>query len=195
MKRAGLKIALTTWAGAVLLAGGVLYSYHVPFRAPGVGILQLASLQSVGRWHALHILSGSCGCSQKVMRHLLERRPLKGVEEEVIVLDEADRGGTGAYLSGSAELLTALSQEGFAVSHLNSAALPPDAGVLGIPLLVFADAGGKVRYAGGYGEKSDQDVSLFQGLRSGHDVTALGVVGCAVGVKLRRTADPFHMKY
>jgi hypothetical protein len=178
------------WAGAVVLAGGALMSFHQPFVTPGERILGLGRVVDGGGWRMLHVVSGSCGCSQKVMRHLLERGPMPGVQEEVVVVD-----GGEPYLDGSAGLMAGLAQAGFAVSHLAAAEVPADAGLHGVPLLVVAKPGRSVVYVGGYGAGGDQDGAIVRALRADQKATPLAVVGCAVGARVRREADPLHLKY
>ena len=64
---------LAVWAGSVVLVGGALTSFHQPFRTPGAGVLALAGDARGHDWRAIHFLSGSCQCSQRVMQHLLAR--------------------------------------------------------------------------------------------------------------------------
>jgi len=115
---------------------------------------------------------------------------MDGVVEEIVIVD-----GQEPYLPGSAELLTRLAKEGFAVNHIEAASLPPAAGLRGVPLLVLAGPEGSVRYSGGYGGNGDQDAVLLREIEAGHEIKPLAVVGCAVGSRLRRSADPFHLKY
>ena len=178
------------WALAVVLVGGILTSFHQPFRAPDGSILSLGKQPPRPEWRALHILSGSCGCSQRVMQHLLRRRPFNGVAEEIVVVD-----GDAPYLSGSSELLAGLAGEGFSVSHVAAKDLPQETGLHGVPLLVFASPVNKIAYVGGYGSSEDRDGEILEQVRSGQTPTALAVLGCAIGKGLRRNADPFHLKY
>jgi len=101
------------WTIAVIFIGGVLASYHQPFQAPSNRILALVKQTPTHEWKAIHILSGSCGCSQKVMLHLLERRPISGIDEQVVVID-----GDEPNLPDTAALLARLTQEGFPVTHI-----------------------------------------------------------------------------
>ncbi len=173
-----------------MLLGAILTSYHQPMRSPGQKVLQLAGLSSQKRWRAIHLLSGSCGCSQRVMLHLLERPLFNDVEEHLLVIDDDT-----PYLPESNSLLQRLQQYGFTVRHIAANEIPDDVELRGVPLLLFVSPEGNIRYSGGYGSHYDQDVSLFEQVRSGQSPRPLSLLGCAVGNRLKRKADPFHLKY
>jgi len=172
------------------MIGGVLTSYHQPFQTPDNRILALAPDTGSAGWRAVHLLSGGCSCSQKVMRHLLARDAFDGMQEQILVID-----GEENYLPGSGDLLARLDQKGFPIMHIAAKDIPRNAGLRGIPLLIFASPGGKVAYIGGYGSNGDQDGEILRRIRSGQAPKPLAVLGCAIGGRLRRDADPFHLKY
>jgi hypothetical protein len=177
------------WACAAVLAGSVLMSFHQPFRTPGERIMSLAQGRDDGSWRMLHLVSGGCGCSQRVMRHLLERGAIAGVEEEVLAVD-----GGEPYLAGSAALLEKLSQAGFLVNHVAASAIPADTGLNGVPLLAVASPGRQTVYVGGYGSGGDQDGVILRELMAGRKAEPFAAIGCAVGSRLRRAVDPFQLK-
>lgn len=178
------------WVAAVLLSGAILSSFHQPIRPPSPRILALTRDDAPGHWRAIHFLSASCGCSQRVMRHLLERRPFPNLPEQIVVLD-----GPAPYLPGSRQLLAALQAAGFTVTHLQSTSIPPDAGLRGVPLLVFATPENTIAYAGGYGPSERADTQILRTLQSGAKPAPLAVLGCVVGRSLQHQADPFRLKY
>jgi len=179
-----------TWTVAVIVLGGILTSYHQALRTPGEGILALASTPSTPGWRAIHVLSGSCGCSQRVMRHLVSRPKFDGVTEQVVLVDDQE-----PLLPGSSELISQLKVRGFLPKRVAVRDIPPSVGLRGVPLLVIASPEDRIAYIGGYGDHSDQDVSIMQKVRSGASASPLPIVGCAVGRSLRRSVDPFHLKY
>jgi len=181
---------LGIWAAISILLGGILTSYHQPFVVPGERILALAPDAGKGGWRAIHLLSGSCGCSQTVMKHLLKRHLLEGVSEEIVLVDGPER-----YLPGSADLVNGLEAEGFRVNHINAQDVPADSGLRGVPLLVFSAPGNNVAYIGGYGATGDGDNAIYDRIRHGNKVEVLPVRGCAIGERIRRKADPFRLKY
>jgi hypothetical protein len=124
------------------------------------------------------------------MKHLLKRGPMSDVAEQVIVVD-----GTEPYLPESAELMRALNTSGFAVHHLSSRDVPDKAGLRGVPLLVYSRPDGRPAYVGGYGMAEDGDQDVYRQIRAGGKPMPLPLLGCAVGSVLRRTVDPFGLKY
>jgi hypothetical protein len=184
---------LLLWAGAVILVGGALTSFHQPFQAPAESILALSRPAAPNTWQTVHILSGSCGCSQRVLRHLLERRPLNGVAEQILLVDGL--AGSEQDLPGTSTLLDQLQHIGFAVRHIAAQDIPREYGLRGVPLLLVVSPRHQIAYLGGYGTHGDQDLRILSDLRSGHAAKVLPVLGCAVGSHLRQQADPFHLKY
>lgn len=190
------KVFLAVWAALTILLGSILMSYHQPFRLPGQSILSFANrLDSpehpVGeRWTMIHFLSGGCGCSQRVMRHLLLRRMFSGIDEQIILIDEPE-----ADLPESPALVGALKQQGFRIHRVAGRDIPPSIGLRGVPLLVIASPDSDIAYIGGYGVSGDQDGTLLEQARSKHRPDPLPLLGCAVGARLGRRADPFHLKF
>ena len=178
------------WIAAVLCLGGALASYHQPFVSPSDDILSLSRLPQTGQMSALHIVSGGCRCSQAVMKHLLQRRPMAQVSEEVVIID-----GDSPYLPETNALLAHLQNSGFLVTHLFSNAIPPALSLHGVPLLVVVSASRAIAYKGGYGPRGDQDEAIIRQSRAGISPTMIPVVGCAVGARVRRRLDPLHIKY
>lgn len=180
---------LALWVIAVLFAGAVLTSQHQPFRISDKVPTALFRPSATGKWRVVHVLSGSCGCSQRVMQHLAQRHQWHDFEEEVTVIDD----GT-PYLPESPQLLLAVQRDGFPVRHLRLEDLPRDARLYGVPMLVVASPSGQIAYAGGYGTP-ENDVNLLRSAHAGRRTAALPLLGCAVGRALQRKADPFQVKY
>jgi hypothetical protein len=181
---------LAVWAGSVVLVGGALTSFHQPFAAPGAGVLALAGDPRGHDWRAIHFLSGSCQCSQRVMQHLLARRRWDDVTEEIVMID-----GSLPYLADSPALLARLAAAHFLIRHIVEQDVPLDSGLHGVPLLVFVSPQHQIAYLGGYGAAGDQDETLYHQLRAGLKPAPLPMIGCAVGSRLQRRLDPLHLKY
>ncbi len=179
-----------SWAMVTILAGSILMSFHQPFRAPTPAILQLAQPATNGQTRAIHLLLGSCGCSHRVMQHLLARKPQPGLAEQIVLLD-----GPAPDLPDTASLAAGLVRAGYAVRRINSAQIPPDVGLRGVPLLIVAAPNDDVLYMGGYGSAYDQDTEIFHQIELKQPVQPLAAIGCAVSGSVRRQADPFHLKY
>jgi hypothetical protein len=184
------KCVFGIWFAAVIVLGGILTSYHQPFQSPDKNVLELAGPPIASGWRAIHILSAGCGCSLRVMQHLLARPPLDGATEQIVLID-----GNGPSLAGSEELLKRLKAKGFRITHRLAKDIPPALGLRGVPLLVVATPENKLVYSGGYGSHEDQDVQVFRQVRTGLSTASIPVLGCAIGSQLRRSADPFRFKY
>lgn len=185
------------WVGVVVLVGGILTSYHQPFVMPDANALKLVlakgaegGVRSGAHWQTTHLLSGGCGCSRRIMQHLLQRRVMPGVFEQVALVDDDE-----ANLPGTAEVLDSLKASGFGVSHVASRDIAATSGVQGVPLLLVASPEGKVVYLGGYGPGLDQDAEILRRVRGGSAVAPLPVIGCAIGMRVKRSSDPFRLKY
>lgn len=190
------KVFLGVWAAVTILLGTILMSFHQPFRLPAESILSLAegpgkASQPVdGRWQVIHFLSGGCGCSQRVIRHLLQRRMFPGIDEQIVLID-----GPGGDLPGSPALINELRLHGFRIHRIASRDIPRNTGLHGVPLLVIASPQMGIAYMGGYGISGDQDAALLEETRSGQRPDPLPLLGCAVGARLGRSTDPFRLKF
>ena len=181
---------LVAWAVLVVLVGAALTSFHQPFRTPNEKLLVLMTDPGRGEWRALHVLSGGCVCSRRVMLHLLERRKMDHVVEQVLMVDDQV-----PYLPDVETLLGKLQDAGFPVRHIAADRIPDETGFSGVPLLVFASPEGRTAYVGGYGPAGDQDAVIYENVSAGKPQKSLHVIGCAVGSRIRRAADPLHLKY
>jgi hypothetical protein len=181
---------LLVWAAAALVIGTVLTSYHQPMLAPGEAVLNLAEASTPSQWQAIHVLSGACGCSQRVMRNLLARGPMAGSIEQIIIAD-----GDESDLPGTDLLLTQLKEAKFQVTHRKTEDLVRDTGMRGVPLLVIVSPNHTVAYLGGYGMNGDQANSILARSIAGKAGSPFPIFGCAVGQRVRREVDPFGLKY
>ena len=140
-----------------------------------------------GVWMAVHVLSGGCGCSGRVLEHLVERRPMEGLREKILFVGEPT------------ELLRRAVAAGFTVESLTGDELAARYRIEAAPLLLVADPGGELRYSGGYTERKQSptigDVSVLSRLRAGERVAPLPLFGCAVSRHLQKTLDPLGLKY
>ena len=180
------------WAAIVVLIGGALTSFHQPFRLPEADALSrtLVPVSSMPHWTVTHILSGGCGCSRRVMLHLLQRKPTPDVFEQVVLVDGGEND-----LPGTDKVLSSLRLAGFAIVDASRREVTPSSPLNAVPLLMVTSPQGKVAYVGGYGTAGDKDDQILHQLRAGLPVAALPVIGCAVGKRARRLADPFRLKY
>ncbi|HVV49418.1 MAG TPA: hypothetical protein VHO06_07160 [Polyangia bacterium] len=194
------RLLLGVWAAAILLVGAFLMAGHLvalplpraaderlPATLPGGP--QLAA----GKWVAVHILYESCGCSKRVLTHLLARGARADLRETVAFVREP---GAGASI---AETRTAIEHAGFGFEALSPDALVARYHVESAPSLLVADGGGTVRYLGGYNRRSGslafEDLTIIDRLRAGGSAAPLPVFGCAVSSRLQGAIDPLGIKY
>jgi len=192
-KKTAVKFAfLAGWAVATVLVGGALTSFHQPFLAPEAKIVEIASHSNSTRWRAVHFLSAGCGCSQKVMAHLLSRGLFRDLSEDVVMVD-----GMSPDPPDSEATIQRLRNAGFHVSHVSSKEIPVAYGLRGVPLLLFVAPNGGVVYIGGYGPDKYhlQDEYLYQQISAGETPKPYPIIGCAISAKLKQRLDPFALKY
>lgn len=123
------------------------------------------------------------------MQQLNRRGPVPATIESVILVDDGEPG-----LPGSDALVAGLKHAGFNVSRVPAERARQAYGLVGLPLLL-ASRGNNRAYMGGYGSDLQAGATILERLRSGNMVSALPVLGCAVGASLRRAADPLALKY
>jgi hypothetical protein len=192
---------LTLWAVALVLLGGFLMAPHVVgLPAPDVGNRGLAALLAAHpsprqNWRALHVLYQACGCSARVVQHLLERGARVDVAETVIYVHDADPAAAPAL----AKVGDDLRQARFGFEALTPAELARRYQVESAPLLLVIDPRGALRYSGGYTHRSGsaliQDGAVIDGLIGGRRVETLPVLGCAMSPRMQRAIDPLGLKY
>jgi hypothetical protein len=186
------RVLLGVWAVSAILLGGVFMSFHQPFVAPKPKVVELGSHIDSSDWRAMHVLSASCGCSQRVMAQLLLRGPMSGVTEELLMVED-----TAPDTDATEATLKALRTRGFQVFRASAKDLFQAYGLRGVPLLVIVAPHGKVMYMGGYGPGRDrpQDAEILRRVRMGENPESFPVVGCAVGSRLKHRMDPLGLKY
>ncbi|MEO6952088.1 MAG: hypothetical protein ABI321_09760 [Polyangia bacterium] len=135
-----------------------------------------------GRWLALHVLASGCGCSARVLDHLLASERPAGVVEKIL------------WIGAPSPQLELARQKGFRVAYLTGEQLAAIYHVEAVPLYVVVDPAGSVRYTGGYTSRKQgpdpRDLEILASLRANHEVAALPLFGCAASHTLQRTLDP-----
>ncbi len=191
---------LSIWAVAVLVVGAALMAPHVvalPVPAPDARLaLAMRSLPgaTAGRWSALHVLYEGCGCSARVLAHLMARRARTDLNEQVLFVRDAPHADPGVEMTA-----VRARGAGFGFESVTPGELEQRYQIEAVPLLVLADAAGHIRYSGGYTDKSGavevDDVPIIDGVRSGRSVEARPVFGCAVSSRMQEAIDPLRIKY
>ena len=188
--RLASRLALVAWSAMLLVGAAYLLAAHVaPLPQPAHEVLAAdVAVQrrpdERGQWLALHALYADCGCSQRVVEHLLARRPLAGVKERVLMVGDSPH---------VAELLAA----GYAVDQLDETTLGDRYGFEAAPSFALVDPHGQVRYLGGYTRTKQGndfvDVSATRAALRGDSVTPYPVLGCAISRQLKERRDPLGL--
>ncbi|MFO0722693.1 MAG: hypothetical protein U1E65_02840 [Myxococcota bacterium] len=185
------KVAFWAWVPVVLVPSSYLLAAHlVPLPRPLLEDPTLASgvqsLGPAGRWSAVHILYGECGCSRRVFDHLLARGPEPGFQESIVLVGDRPSFRERAVARG------------FQVLLLSEAQLEERFHVISVPMLVLADPRGEVRYAAGYTDTKQgpdiADLRLMRGLAQGTPAEAKPIFGCAVSSALKDQLDPLGLR-
>jgi hypothetical protein len=190
--RRAARVALWLWAPSCLvLVACLMVAHWVTLPVPESHDPRLAKgLDGLHRgpgWLAVHVLYAECPCSQKLVRHLLDRGALPDVEETILLV------GDDGSLAADAPA------RGYAVEVVTQVELARRFGVESAPLLAVVDPRGTVRYVGGYTPRKQgadvHDVEIVAALRRGDGAAELPLFGCAVSRELQAMLDPLNLKY
>ena len=185
-----LWVVVGVWAGVVTIPMSYLMGSHMavlPIASEAIDIH--ASDNASNSWNVLHVLSEECGCSRDVIDYLLSRGPVSDVSETVLLLD------------GSEQTLLALGKAGFQTTRFDAERLCGLYGSEGVPYFQITSPSKELIYSGGYLEnqysarKTYSDTTILSKAQSGLKTKAQPVVGCATSQRLKKTLDPFSLKY
>ena len=189
---------LAVWAVVCVLFGGALMVDHlVALPAPAAtdaALHQMIATQrradQRGRWLVLHVIAESCGCSRRVLDHLLADPRPGDVAERVVFITEQP--------ATAATTLAAIRARGFDLDVVTPDELGARYHIEAAPLLVVVDPGDRVRYVGGYTPRKQaadvRDLAMIAAVRRGEIVTPLPAFGCAIGRALRSKLDPLGIR-
>lgn len=139
------------------------------------------------RWTAYHFLYGSCPCSRRVLRRVVQLKPHDQVVERIVLIGE------------DAEMEANALKLGYEVDCVTPEQLETKYGVASAPFLVVVTPYGEAAYAGGYtSRKQGLDVrhaDIIARLVEGQSIESLPVYGCAVSDELKNIVDPLGLKY
>ena len=128
-----------------------------------------------------------CPCSRRVLRRVLERNPVDGAAERIVLVGHDIQPDKAAI------------DRGFDVDTVTPVELKAKYGVESAPLLLVADSVGRILYSGGYTDRKQgyevKDQRVIEGLVAGEQVESLPVYGCAVSSELQALVDPLRLKY
>jgi len=143
-----------------------------------------------GRWWLVHVIADGCGCSRRVVDHLIADRRPADLAERVVFVTEHARDATPT--------LAELALAGFAIDVVRPDELVARYGVEAAPLLIAIAPDGALRYVGGYTRRKQaadlHDLDILAALRRGEPVEPYPAFGCAVGDALRSKLDPLGIK-
>ncbi|MFO0624861.1 MAG: hypothetical protein U0325_04535 [Polyangiales bacterium] len=186
----GAKALLGLWVTAMVLLGTFALATHVaalPVPDPQDPRLRgaVASLRRPGRPLAVHALYADCRCSQMIRAHLARRGVMPGVDEVVLLVGDAPAHRARVEARGFRVL--AVSDEELLRRWRMEAA----------PLLVVTDAGGVVRYAGGYRRAKSsaaEDPDVIRAVAAGRRPRRMPALGCPVSARLQARLDPIGLR-
>lgn len=210
LSRGGLlsKLIVVVWGGALLMVTSSLMVGHwvtLPHPATGTTIGTLVSQPTGGlsqvtdpltempifdgsskRIFAFHFLYGDCPCSRRVLRTIVDRDPVHGVSERIVLIGD------------DPELKSKAIARGFEVETVTPDELKDRYGVDAAPLLLVANSNGLIQYSGGYTSRKQgldvSDVSIIHHIVNGQTVEELPLYGCAVSDTLKSIIDPLGLK-
>jgi hypothetical protein len=184
----GVRAVLGIWTVTVVLVGGTLMVQHV-VAMPAPTAERVAA--GVPAWvdgaphTVVHVVPDRCSCTHQLLDHLVQRGPLPGLREVVV-------------LSGPLPAREpAMRQAGFDVQVRSPPELADTAGIRAGPLLVHLDGRGQVDWSGGYYATPalvrPRDLSVLAELARGGLPAPVPVFGCAIDPMLRDQLDPIGL--
>jgi hypothetical protein len=189
------------WTGKLLLAGWVIITM-VGLASLSLGHMaampepddqarltreMLALRRDPARSFFVHVIYAGCSCTERLFAHLTERARFPGADEIVLFIGEDPAKRRAAELAGL-RFITA-----------SPAELAARYGIEAAPVLIAFDAGGRLRYLGGYYNHPSTlfplDEKIHAELAQGAIPKPLPVFGCAVSQRLQKSVDPMGIVY
>jgi hypothetical protein len=191
-EKPGVALTLGLWA---LVVAGVCASSMVGHVMPlprseqasvASGVSTLKAVVGPSDIVVFHFVDSKCRCSRRVVDGLVSRRPMSGVVEHVVLVDD---DGLGARLRTA----------GFVVTPIPAKDLESRFGVRGAPLLLVVGRRDEVLYEGGYTDRKQafalEDKRIVAEVLEGRRPSALPMFGCAVSTKLNRERNPMRIPW
>ena len=196
-----VELALVAWIVVALVVGSFLMAGHlIALPAPAAGVENAALEREIaivrrptdrGRWLAVHVLYGSCGCSGKVLDHLLERGPHVDTAEQVLLIEDDD-------VPSDLALIERARARGFLVESLSALELAQRFSIEAAPMLIVMSPDDHLSYVGGYADRKRspaiRDSEILDRLARGDTTDPLPIYGCAISQRLKRQLDPLGLK-
>lgn len=187
-------LVIPVWAASLLIVTASLMVGHwVTLPHPAVGAtVPVSGMDRVsGRvepqsLYAFHFLYGDCPCSRRVLKHVVNRKPVPGVGEHLVLIGRDE------------EMQRRAESKGFSVDTIEPEELKRIYGVDAVPLLVVTNGDGGIHYSGGYTPRKQgldiQDESIIRQAMDGEMSGTLPLYGCAVSKSLKSIVDPLNIK-
>lgn len=193
MKKFFLNAFLSAWL-LTLVSGSVMMGvWHYSDFSKEKSLSDLV-FEKQKSWQIIHFLGGECQCSEYLVDYLVKRGPSKEFHEKIIVFDDKK------------DFYKPLIGAGFNVKSLEYEKVSRENKPEGIPLLVIANPGGKVKYEGGYAEQMLNPMTKIKDIEMANkyklaakenrrEVASYPAYGCYMSKKYRKWLDPAGMKY
>lgn len=149
---------------------------------------KLSELVDQSEWTKLHFVNPECGCSERVVKSLLNRRPSKDVTEKVFILGNNEVWKKSLADKGYVTVMD--SMDHYAEKYSISA----------VPQLVILNQKQEIFYAGGYSSKRGpageiEDIEIFKEATSSKEVKERPIYGCVNGKENQNKSDLIGAKY
>lgn len=135
----------------------------------------------------VHVIYAHCSCTERLFKHLMERRALAGLDEEILFVGEDAAKKARARSAG------------FRFATVTPDELDKRFGLQAAPVLFAFTRDGKLAYAGGYFDKPSAvwalDERIISEVERGEAAEPLPVYGCAVSPELQKSVDPLGIVY
>ncbi len=135
----------------------------------------------------VHVIYARCSCTERLFKHLVERRALPGMSETIL------------FVGDDAAKQARAKAAGYRFSTVTPAELQRRYGLEAAPVLFAFTREGELAYAGGYFDKPAAvwalDERIVAEVQRGAPAEPLPVYGCAVSPELQKTVDPLGIVY
>lgn len=159
------------------LSGALLVAFHAPLRSE---VDRRWLLKEPLRGPTIyHFATADCRCSDRLLNHLIERRP-KSEFHEVLV-----------YIGPAKPVHTLLEALGYEVRFETSTEA---SGVQAAPWLLVRDSGGRVSYSGGYERSPYWESRILFNVEHRLRQASLGTAGCATSKSMRAENIALRLK-
>lgn len=185
------RFALPVWLiGLSVITSSLMVGHWITLPHPETGDRLPASVPVVfsdeSGTYTFHFLYGDCPCSRRVLRRVLDRDPISGANERIVLIGD------------DPEMESLAVSKGFSVDVVTPPQLKSIYGVESAPLLVMTDKAGNISYSGGYTSRKQgpdiQDDKIIRDVIAGRSVDELPLYGCAVSANLKAILDPLNLK-